>query len=51
MYNEYTSVILSGGHKLPPQAVIGTGLSYMVGRISYTFGFTGLATLTHAFSV
>ena len=41
MYTEYPSVILSGGHKLPPQAVVGSGLSYLVGRTSYIFGFTG----------
>lgn len=41
MYSEYTDVILVGGAKLPPQAVVGSGLSFMVGRIAYTFGFTG----------
>lgn len=43
MYSEYTSVVVAGGQKLPPQAVVGSGLSFMVGRISYTFGFTGEA--------
>lgn len=41
MYNEYTDVIIAGSGKLPPQAVVGSGLPYLVGRISYTFGFTG----------
>ena len=41
MYSEYTDVIVAGGQKLPPQAVVGSGLSFMVGRLSYTFGFTG----------
>lgn len=27
--------------KLAPQAVTGSGLSFMVGRVSYTFGLTG----------
>ena len=27
--------------KLMPQAVLGSGLSFMVGRLSYTFGLTG----------
>lgn len=41
MYSEYTDLIVAGGQKLPPQAVVGSGLSFMVGRLSYTFGFTG----------
>jgi hypothetical protein len=43
MYTEYPSVVVAIGQKLPPQAVVGSGLSYMVGRISYTCGFTGEA--------
>jgi hypothetical protein len=41
MYSEYTDLIVAGGQKLPPQAAVGSGLSFMVGRLSYTFGFTG----------
>ncbi|KAK9803914.1 hypothetical protein WJX72_004698 [[Myrmecia] bisecta] len=41
MYQEYTDVVISAGQKLPPQAVVGSGLSFMVGRLSYTFGLTG----------
>ena len=41
MYHEWIDVIVAGTRKLPPQAVVGSGLPYMVGRISYTFGFTG----------
>ena len=41
MYHEWIDVIVEGTRKLPPQAVVGSGLPYMVGRISYTFGFTG----------
>lgn len=41
MYSEYTDVIVGGSGKLPPQAVVGCGLPYLVGRLSYTFNFTG----------
>jgi hypothetical protein len=41
MYQEYSNVIMSASQKLPPQAVAGSGLSFMVGRLSYTFGLTG----------
>jgi acyl transferase domain-containing protein len=50
MYSEYTTVITSRGVMLPPQGVVGSGLSYLVGRISYIFGFTGglqLQTMAH----
>lgn len=43
MYSEYMEVIMAGAHSMPPLAVVGSGLSYMVGRISYTFNFTGRA--------
>ncbi|KAL4439655.1 hypothetical protein ABPG75_002656 [Micractinium tetrahymenae] len=42
MYSEYMDVVMAGTHLIPPLAVVGSGLSYMVGRISYTFGFTGI---------
>ena len=41
MYQEYPNVIISATEKLAPQAVAGSGLSFMVGRLSYTFGLTG----------
>ena len=41
MYQEYTDVVVNASGKLPPQAVVGSGLSFMVGRVSYTFGLTG----------
>ena len=41
MYQEYTDVMVAAAGKLPPQAVVGSGLSFMVGRLSYTFGLTG----------
>lgn len=41
MYSEYYDVIVAGSGKLPPQAVVGSGLPYLVGRLSYTFNFTG----------
>ena len=41
MYQEYTDVVVTASGKLPPQAVVGSGLSFMVGRLSYTFDLTG----------
>lgn len=41
MYQEYTTMLVMAGKSLPPQAVTGNGLSFMVGRLSYTFAFTG----------
>lgn len=34
-------MVISVSRKLAPQAVVGSGLSFMVGRLSYTFGMTG----------
>ena len=41
MYHEYIEVMVSHGCTLPPQAFIGNGPPYMVGRLSYAFGLTG----------
>jgi hypothetical protein len=41
MYADYTDVVLAVSQQLPPQAVVGGGASFMVGRLSYTFGMTG----------
>lgn len=41
MYNEYIDLTVGSGNTLPPQAFVGNGPPYMVGRLSYTFGFTG----------
>ena len=41
MYHEYIDVQVAAGAKLPPQAFIGNGPPYMVGRLSYAFGLTG----------
>ena len=41
MYNDYTDVVLAVSQQLPAQAVVGGGASFMVGRLSYTFGMTG----------
>lgn len=45
MYSEYMQVIMAGTHIIPPLAVVGSGLSHMVGRISYTFNFTGVTAV------
>ena len=34
-------MVVQATGKLMPQAVLGSGLSFMVGRLSYTFGLTG----------
>lgn len=41
MYHEYIDVQVGAGATLPPQAFIGNGPPYMVGRLSYAFGLTG----------
>ena len=41
MYHEYIDVQVATGAKLPPQAFIGNGPPYMVGRLSYAFGLIG----------
>ena len=41
MYQEYMDVQVAAAGKVAPQAVVGSGLSFMVGRLSYTFDFSG----------
>lgn len=41
MYSEYTQLQYSLGYKLSPGLVTGNGISYLVGRVSYTFGLQG----------
>jgi acyl transferase domain-containing protein len=41
MYHEYIDVQIASGNNLPPQAFVGNGPPYMVGRLSYTFAFSG----------
>ena len=41
MYHEHLDVVTSTAAKLSPQAIVGNGAPYMVGRLSYTFGFSG----------
>ena len=41
MYQEYLDVVAAGSNKLAVQALSGNGDSFMVGRLSYTFGFQG----------
>ena len=41
MYHEYIDLMAGSGVPLPPQAFIGNGPPYLVGRLSYTFGFNG----------
>ena len=38
MYHEYLDVMAASGQKLPPQAFVGNGAPYMVGRLSYRGG-------------
>lgn len=41
MYHEYLDLQVEAGTMIPPQAFIGSGPPYMVGRISYAFGLVG----------
>jgi acyl transferase domain-containing protein/surfactin synthase thioesterase subunit/acyl carrier protein/NAD(P)-dependent dehydrogenase (short-subunit alcohol dehydrogenase family) len=42
MYHEYLSFMASTSNGPPsPHAIVGNGAPYMVGRLSYAFGFTG----------
>ena len=43
MYQEYTQLQHSLGHKISPALITGNGISYLVGRVSYTFGLQGEA--------
>lgn len=46
MYQEYTQLQFNLGLKIGPGIATGNGLSYMVGRLSYTFGLTGPSVST-----
>ena len=46
MYQEYMDVQVAAHGRVLPQAVIGTGLSFMVGRLSFTFGLSGPSVST-----
>jgi 3-oxoacyl-(acyl-carrier-protein) synthase/acyl carrier protein len=41
MYHEHLDVVTSVSSKLSPQAIVGNGAPYMVGRLSFTFAFSG----------
>lgn len=41
MYQEYLGMLSHLGGKFPPQAIVGSGNSYLVGRLSFTFGLNG----------
>lgn len=41
MYSDYVDVVVAAASWLAPSAVTGSGASFMVGRLSYTFGMTG----------
>jgi 3-oxoacyl-(acyl-carrier-protein) synthase len=44
MYEENMDLVASASRGLPPQAITGSGGSFMVGRVGYVFGFTGPCT-------
>lgn len=46
MYQEYTQLQYNFGVKIHPAVVTGNGISYLVGRVAYTFGFSGPAVST-----
>ena len=41
MYQEYPGLMAEAGMKLSAAAATGSSLSFMVGRVSYTFGLQG----------
>ena len=41
MYHEYIDVMVQNGVQPPSQAFVGNGPPYLVGRLSYGFGWTG----------
>ena len=41
MYQEYTQVQHALGQRLSPAVITSNGISYLVGRVSYTFGLQG----------
>ncbi len=41
MYHEYADLVVASSPVLPSAAVVGSGPAFMVGRVSYTFGFSG----------
>lgn len=41
MYQEFTQLQFTLGMKINPGVVTGNGISYLVGRVSYTFGLAG----------
>jgi acyl transferase domain-containing protein len=45
MYQEYTGLLADAGQKLSAATATGNSLSFMVGRVSYTFGLAGAHTL------
>ena len=41
MYHEWVDVMVAHGMELKPVCLTGNGASFMVGRLSYTFGLQG----------
>ena len=41
MYQEFTQLQYNLGYKISPGIATGNGISYLVGRVSYTFGLQG----------
>ena len=41
MYQEYINVMIAAIGRPSAQAIVGSGLSFMVGRLSYTYGLSG----------
>ena len=46
MYQEYMMLQHGLGLAVTPSVVTGNGISYLVGRVSYTFGLTGPSVST-----
>ncbi len=41
IYQEYSAVLMACGQKPSPQSIVGNGDSFLVGRLSFSFGFSG----------
>lgn len=41
MFQEFVQLLTGSGVQVTSQAIVGSGLPYMVGRLSFSFGFSG----------
>lgn len=46
MWHEWADVMVTHGMEMTPRSIVGNGASFMVGRLSYTFGLQGPCIIT-----